>query len=437
MRLERGEGGKVGIYVLLAVALLVPATFLAPIIVLGEETIYYRLERLWASASIGALSLDWSPDGKYIVVGTEEGFLKIYDAEGGKNFWELKTGGQVHVVDWSPDGRYIAATNWYGGKVFVVDAETHKVVWNRKLDSYACGVAWDSGGEYLAVGTEHYLYLFTRNGELIWRSEKQPGINIWFITWSYREDKIAFNGGEEGRSVVVYSKDGVKLWEYGIEGYVTTIDWSPNGQYLAVGGVCYSPAGSSYGCIYVFDKNGNLLWRKYMGKAVFNVAWSPSEDYLAVSGFFGTALLTRTGKQLRMYNDIKSAGSQYPHGNLEWSEYMYLVVGASVGGDKIFVLDEKGVIIAYSERLGRTEHSVPILRVAWSPDQTRIAAVGGDFGTLYVWRLTGIEYSTIAKPLSTAPLHETDTETHNIVVVRIIATILLIVFTIAITVIRR
>ncbi len=354
----------------------------------GQGT-QYRLVLMWVSEDQGknVWGLDWSPDGKYVVIGTEDGWLKVYDASSGKYLWGLKLGRFAVLADWSPDGKYIAVTtsNLSADMVFVIDAGTHEVIWSKKMGESVCGVAWDPSGEYLAVGTIYYLYLFKRDGEQLWRSEKQPNGDIYNIAWSHSGDKVAINGGMCGCDVIVYSKDGKELWHYNrTHGCIVTLDWSPDDKYLA--------AGSHDGHVYVFDENGKLLWRsEYLEKFVNNVAWDPSGEYLAVSGQFGTALYTKDGKQVWMNRSILTTESTGNHGNLRWSEHGYMIVG----GKRLYIIDKGGNILAESKDLGDWT-----LNTAWSPDKTAIAAVG-KYRKLYVWKIEAAP-ATTTTPLTTS-----------------------------------
>ena len=53
-------------------------------------------------------SVDYSPDGRFIVSGSHDKTLKIWDAESGTEIRTL-TGhvSHIRVVAWSPDGRFI------------------------------------------------------------------------------------------------------------------------------------------------------------------------------------------------------------------------------------------------------------------------------------------------------------------------------------------
>src|SRR5947209_16174515 len=54
------------------------------------------------------ITLDWSPDGKHIVSGDTNHFMKVWDSVTGKTLLTYQAPSEVWGVAWSPDGRRIA-----------------------------------------------------------------------------------------------------------------------------------------------------------------------------------------------------------------------------------------------------------------------------------------------------------------------------------------
>src|SRR5207237_554504 len=53
-------------------------------------------------------SVAWSPDGKYVLTGSEDNIARVWEASSGKPVAQLlEHKGPVKSVAWSPDGKYV------------------------------------------------------------------------------------------------------------------------------------------------------------------------------------------------------------------------------------------------------------------------------------------------------------------------------------------
>lgn len=80
-----------------------------------------RLEREFGEGNSNITSAAFSPDGRFIVYGSEDGRVRVADATTGIQVSELKMEGSVKAVAWSPDGRSVVAGGG-GKKIRVWDA---------------------------------------------------------------------------------------------------------------------------------------------------------------------------------------------------------------------------------------------------------------------------------------------------------------------------
>jgi WD40 repeat protein len=98
-------------------------------------------------------SADWSPDGKRIAIGLNNGFLVIWDMTIGARLFLLDAGDEsVLGVKWSPDGTLIASTT-YDGFVSIWDAQTGNLLKQFTGYELSWAVGWSSDMQWLATGS--------------------------------------------------------------------------------------------------------------------------------------------------------------------------------------------------------------------------------------------------------------------------------------------
>ena len=130
----------------------------------------------------------WSPDGKRIATGADDG-VRVWDVVTGEGLFSLEHGSKVRSVAWSPDGRRIAAAS--DGGVRVLDAVTGEELLNLEHSSQVDSVVWSPDGRYILTKS--------------WRSE----IRIWDVT-SGEQASFFITPLPEGERVVL-SADQTKV----------------------------------------------------------------------------------------------------------------------------------------------------------------------------------------------------------------------------------
>jgi WD40 repeat protein len=155
----------------------------------------------------GSCEVAWSPNGKRLATGTEDGVAKVWDAESGQELLTLSSqAGRIFSMTWNPDGKRLAAGSCMG-PVTSACGDGTTTVWDA-----------ESGQELLAL------------------SAHNEGVS-----------SVALN--PNGRSLATGSFDGrAKVWdaETGQEvvmlnshsGGVFSVAWSPDGRRLVTGSEC-------------------------------------------------------------------------------------------------------------------------------------------------------------------------------------------------------
>ena len=116
----------------------------------------------------GVLCLAWSPDGRTIACGTDDGSVVIWDAANGDLIHRGRHDrGSVHAVAWSPDGALLASVS-NAGIVLVLDVANGSIppfpVLRSDKELYA--LAWSPRGALLASsGLDGVIRLWERGGD--------------------------------------------------------------------------------------------------------------------------------------------------------------------------------------------------------------------------------------------------------------------------------
>ncbi len=285
-------------------------------------------------------SVAWSPDGKYIVSGSEDSTAYVWDATTGDNVFSPHSGGStIRAVAWSPDGKRIASAG-DEGKVQVWDATNGKDVYTYLGHAFRVdAVAWSPDGRRIASGS------FDGSIQL-W--DASTGGNILYCS---------------GHSNSVY-----------------TVAWSPDGRRIA--------SGSSDGSVRIWDASTGIYILIYSGHGrnrISAVAWSPDGQRIASGGYDHKVQVwdPATGDRLYTYSGHTSnALNAVPNVNtVAWSPSDGLRI-ASGGGDRtVQVWDAMNGGNVYIYR----GHSGYVYTLAWSPNGQRIASAGAD-ATVQVWQ---------------------------------------------------
>ena len=211
----------------------------------GDDLTVYTLYR-------GNLAVAFSPDGRYIATGDDQGDVGLWDLSSSTNLWWKRLGGEVVVVTFSPDGRYVAADGSDGDDAYValLSVNNGTEIRRTRVDATSDratrinSIAFSPNGNYVAIGVDL----------------------IWTWIWDLSSDRR--NGwGTQGVSEVY------------------AVAFSPNGRYLATGDDAGNANLWEVSSWWTGDADGRSMT---LGGNVYAVAFSPSEPYLAADGYDGS-----------------------------------------------------------------------------------------------------------------------------------------------------
>jgi len=163
---------------------------------------------------------------------------------------------------------------------------------------------------------------------------------------------------------------------YSFGSQANSVSWSPNGQYLAVGGYG-TPSGNELQIFYFNGSSLTFITGIDFGATIYSVNWNSNGNRLVVGGSY----LAPSGKQLRIYSfaestltllDSKNFSSSYSIKSTSWSsDNNFLAVS---DGYNIIVYSFDGTTLTSIDSKIYGNIAQP---VNWSPDDQYLAVGGG------------------------------------------------------------
>jgi WD40 repeat protein len=148
------------------------------------------------------------------------------------------------AIAFSRDGQYLAYVSYYGTKLRIRDTSTWSVVSGTPVpDRFCFDVSWGGNDNYLALGTEAECYVYDTSG---WGSitlDPYPvdgGSRVYAVEFSPNGQYLAVGSTEETTpKLFVYSTStwtdiAISYDRTGVSNVIWDLAWSPDGQYLAV-----------------------------------------------------------------------------------------------------------------------------------------------------------------------------------------------------------
>lgn len=290
----------------------------------------------------GVQSVKWSPDGQYVavgkiqLVGTPDN-VQVYQFNGSTLTLlpgtVISRGAGIFSVDWSPDGQYLAIGGNNPADTFQVVVYTFngttlttipgaRVAWGNPILS----VDWSPNGSYLAICGQDptgvvISQIFSFDGStLIGLPGTQYSNNTpqgdsyqWAPSGNYLvlgSTSVDVNTLEDVDNVTVLSFNGSSVTEVASTFFppsfsqAWTADWSPDGQFIAIGAT--DIFGASTAKTYSFDpatNQINLISTLPITAMTRGIGWSPNGAYLATGSNLDNVT---TGTGLRLFQTLSS-----------------------------------------------------------------------------------------------------------------------------------
>ena len=301
-------------------------------------------------------SVLWTPDGNYIVSASEDGTVRLWDVATGEQVSQiLETTHNVMEIVWSPDYAYLAASGFDGQVwVFAYDGLGFTEINSVEVGKEMHSLAWSSDGHLLAASHT--------NGGVIWLTATEPlaVASTNNVTSNIHLAISAINPLAE--SVI-------------LEGWVYSLEFSPDNTLLAVGGQ------DSAQPIVILDAQTHeiVATPQHSSAAINHMEWSSDGQYLVAGSGGGGMLVWETASwQLRFADNIQNGDIHALAFSLDETQ---LVSGGYT--DELFIWNVGTWEIADKLALDGADS----LALAFSPNGIFLAT-GGNSDTLQIWDMT-------------------------------------------------
>ena len=229
-------------------------------------------------------SVAYSPDNRYIVSGSDDSSLVIWDIQLAKHVWVLKGhSSYVLSVGYSNDGRHIVSGSWDKSiRIWDVASGTCvKVLLGESSTIYT--VSWSPDGSFIASGSFNNSIriwdadISKHNYGTCLKTMQENSGPIWSVSWS-----------PDSRHLVSGSEDGLlRIWDILSSTCIARL----NGHEMGVMSVAYSKdgrfilSGSRDRTIRIWNAESGICIKVLSGhtNVVSSISWS-YDDNLIVSG---------------------------------------------------------------------------------------------------------------------------------------------------------
>ena len=213
----------------------------------------------------------------------------------GSNFYYFEASNglgktRASIIDSPDNGPVLFDSDFKNNEIVLIDPVAGKILWRYSTDIEWIGaVALSDNGKYLAAQSSNHVYFFdTANNKPLWIYKSTTEGNIGGDVKggvAISADGTKIFAALSGKAIFFDYKTNKPIWTYNLEqngGSAYGVDISKNGLY-ATAAMAGSESDQNSNVLILFDKNGKKLWQYHSSGNWHEVSFSKDGSYLAGS----------------------------------------------------------------------------------------------------------------------------------------------------------
>lgn len=245
----------------------------------------------------GAHAVSYSPDSRWLAVGTPTGQLEVIDAATQSVRWTAFLRDQVRALAWNPGGTRVFASSG-DSDLYCLDALTGQVIWKTYVAGWSLAFA----------ASPHYILVSAKEGDSIKLVNASSGSIVWSYPTSETSMGLAISPNESefasvnssgsSETTVVFNRAGRVLWTS--PDAANAVAFSADGKYLLTESPNFT--GPATDTVHLYNAlTGEQVWSAVLPPASTTPVWNHGEDGVLYASRGAATILVGSAENGQVY----------------------------------------------------------------------------------------------------------------------------------------